>query len=214
MEKQMPRAEAPQAWPRGQPRGHAKRSLRALGSPPPGEHPVLRAPAHGEGQILHPDSARAQRLERLMNDTAHALEQTAPALAGREPGGRRSSLATIPGIAVAFLPKVTCPACWPAYASVFSSLGLGFLLDARWLIPATAIFLFIAVASLGFRARRRRGYGPFLVGLGAAAVVLGGKFGLGIGSAMYAGIPLLVGASLWNSWPKRSPPACPTCAPT
>lgn len=128
------------------------------------------------------------------------------------PAGRwRSSLATAPGIAFAFLPKVTCPACWPAYASVFTSLGLGFLLDVRWLFPATAVFLIVAVAALGFRARRRRGYGPFLVGLAASAIVLGGKFGFGIDSAMYAGIPLLVGASIWNTWPRRAAQTCPAC---
>jgi mercuric ion transport protein len=119
--------------------------------------------------------------------------ETAPA------GDRRSSLATLPGIALALLPKVTCPACWPAYAGAFTSLGLGFLLDVRWLFPATAAFLVIAVAALGFRARRRRGFGPFFLGLGAAALVLGGKFGLGIDSATYAGLPLLVGASIWNT---------------
>jgi hypothetical protein len=118
----------------------------------------------------------------------------------------RSSVATLPGIAFALLPKVTCPACWPAYASVFTSLGLGFLLGVRWLFPATAVFLLIAVAALGFRARRRRGFGPFLVGLGASAIVLGGKFGLGIDSAMYAGLPLLIGASIWNTWPRRATP--------
>ena len=122
----------------------------------------------------------------------------------RRSSGSRSSLATLPGIAFALLPKVTCPACWPAYASLFASLGLGFLLDARALFPATAAFLVIAVAALGFRARRRRNFGPFFVGLGASAIVLGGKFGFGIDSAMYAGLPLLIGASIWNTWPRRA----------
>jgi mercuric ion transport protein len=94
---------------------------------------------------------------------------------------------------------------------VFTSLGLGFLLDVRWLFPMTAVFLFIAVATLGFRARRRRGHGPFLVGLGASALVLGGKFGLGTDAAMYAGLPLLIGASIWNTWPKPTTPACQAC---
>jgi mercuric ion transport protein len=123
----------------------------------------------------------------------------------------RSSLAALPGVGLALLPKVTCPACWPAYASLFTSLGLGFLLDARWLFPATAAFLGVAVAVLGLGARRRRGFGPFLVGLAASAVVLGGKFGLGIDAATFAGLPLLVGASIWNGWPRRAAPACPAC---
>ncbi len=131
-----------------------------------------------------------------------------PSARGR---GWRSTLATAPGIALALLPKVTCPACWPAYASLFTSLGLGFLLDVRWLFPATAAFLLVAVGALGFRARRRRGFGPFFLGLGASTIVLGGKFGLGIGAAMYAGLPLLIGASIWNGWPRRAAPACLDC---
>lgn len=126
--------------------------------------------------------------------------------------GWRAGFATVPGVALALLPKITCPACWPAYASLFTSLGLGFLLDARWLFPTTAAFLGVAVASLGRRARRRRGFGPFFLGLAASAVVLGGKFGLGIGAATYVGLPLLVAASLWNGWPRRARPACPACA--
>ena len=115
----------------------------------------------------------------------------------------RSALAPLPGLALALVPKVTCPACWPAYASLFGSLGLGFLLRAKWLLPATAGFLLLAVAALAVGARRRRGLGPFFLGLAAAALVLGGKLGLGFDGATYAGMPLLVGASVWNSWPRR-----------
>lgn len=120
----------------------------------------------------------------------------------------RSSLATLPGIAPALLPKVVCPACWPAYAGLLTSFGLGFLLEVRWLFPITALFLLFAIAALGFRASRRRGFGPFLLGLGASAIVLGGKFGLGIDAATYAGLPLLAGASIWNTWPRRGGQVC------
>lgn len=128
--------------------------------------------------------------------------------------GWRSSLATLPGIGLAFLPKIACPACWPAYAGVLTSLGLGFLLDVRWLFPLTAVSLLIAIAALAFRARRRRGFGPFFVGLAASAVVLGGKFGFESDLAMYAGLGLLVAASIWNTWPRRVAPACPACTTT
>jgi mercuric ion transport protein len=146
---------------------------------------------------------------------AAALTSTAQAMTSSSArGGWRSSLATLPGIGLAFLPKIACPACWPAYAGVLTSLGLGFLLDVRWLFPLTAVFLLIAVVALGFRARRRRGFGPFFVGLGAAAVVLGGKFGFESDLAMYAGLGLLVAASIWNTWPRRATPACPACITT
>jgi hypothetical protein len=41
-------------------------------------------------------------------------------------------------------------------------------------LPLTAVFLFVAVGALAFRARRRRGFGPFFVGLAASAIVLAG----------------------------------------
>ena len=48
--------------------------------------------------------------------------------------GRRS-LAVVPGVAVGALPA--CPLCWPIYAGVMSSVGLGFLLETTYLLPLT-----------------------------------------------------------------------------
>ena len=137
-----------------------------------------------------------------------------PTIPSRARNGWRSSLATLPGIGLALLPKIACPACWPAYAGLLTSLGLGFLLDVRWLFPLTATFLLVAIAALGLRARRRRGLGPFFVGLGASVTVLLGKFGFESDLAMYVGLALLVAASIWNTWPRRATPACPACINT
>lgn len=131
--------------------------------------------------------------------------------------GWKSSMASMSGVGAAFLPAVFCPACWPVYAGLLSTLGLGFLLKTTYLFPVTALFLMVATASLGFRARARRGYGPFVLGLGASAVILTGKFVLASGIAMYAGIGLLIIASIWNAWPRRAAgvdsSTCPACAP-
>jgi len=113
-----------------------------------------------------------------------------------------SSLAALPGIGSALLPKLACPACWPAYAGLLSSAGLGFLVDAKWLLASTAAFLLVAMAALAFGARRRRGFGPLALGLLAAVAVLLGKFAFDSDVATYAGIGLLVLASLWNAWPR------------
>ena len=123
----------------------------------------------------------------------------------------RRGLAMLPAVGAALLPKVACPACWPAYAGVLGTLGLGFLMDASVLLPLTAVFLTLAVGALAFRARARRGYSPFALGLVAAAVVLLGKFSFDSDEAMYAGLGLLVAASLWNSWPRPRNTACPAC---
>ena len=132
--------------------------------------------------------------------------------AGRELSGRRASLAVMPALGVAMLPKLACPACWPAYAGLLSAVGLGFLTQTAYLLPLTAGFLVIALAALGFRARNRRGFGPLVLGLLAAVFVIVGKFQFESDPAMYGGIALLVVASLWNTWPRRIPtPSCPAC---
>jgi len=124
-----------------------------------------------------------------------------------------SSLVTLPGIGATLLPVALCPACWPAYAGVLGALGLGFLLKTTYLLPVTALFLLVAVGALAFRARSRRGYGPFALGLIASAVVLIGKFIFVSDVAMYGGLALLIVASVWNALPRRIAGACPACAP-
>src|SRR5438093_556949 len=88
----------------------------------------------------------------------------------------KRTLVTLPGVGVSLLPKLMCPACWPAYAGIVSALGLGFLISAKYLLPLTVAFLAISTLALGFCASRRHGYGPFWMGLVAAATILTGKF--------------------------------------
>jgi hypothetical protein len=128
----------------------------------------------------------------------------------------KRSLAVLAGIGVSLLPKLACPLCWPAYTGLVSALGLGFLISGKYLLPLTIVFLAIAAAALGFRGSRRHGCGPFCLGLVAAAMILIGKFYLDAAPAAYAGVGLLIAASIWNSWPRRAvyQPVCPGCVPT
>lgn len=127
-------------------------------------------------------------------------------------GGRLQFLGVLPGLAVGLLPKVTCPACWPAYAGVLSAAGLGFLLDSAWLLPLSAFFMALAVGALAWRAKDRRGYGPFWLGLVAAVGLLVGKFAFDNQAAMYAGAGAIFVAAVWNSWPRRgAQPDCAAC---
>ena len=119
----------------------------------------------------------------------------------------KHTVLTAPGIGVSLLPKLICPVCWPAYAGTASSMGLGFLIGTTYLLPMTAGLLAVSVGALGFRARQRRGYGPLSMGLLAAIVVLVGKFQLESTATTYAGISLLVVASIANSWLRRTTPA-------
>ncbi len=113
----------------------------------------------------------------------------------------KQNLLAVPGVGLSLLPKLACPACWPAYAGLLSSVGLGFMVSTVYLLPMTAAFLLLAVAMLAFRARRRRGYGPFALGFIAASFILLGKFSLASNPVLYAGLGLLILASVWNSCP-------------
>lgn len=119
--------------------------------------------------------------------------------------------AMLPAIGVALLPKLFCPACWPAYAGLFSSLGIGFVNYTPWLLPLTITFVLIALSTLLWRASQRQGYKPFLLGLVASLVLVIGKFAYSSDIAMYAGLVLLVTASVWNTLPGKADAKCGKC---
>ena len=122
-------------------------------------------------------------------------------------------LAALPGMIAGLLPIGTCPLCWPAYAWVLSSLGLGFLLDRAYLLPVTVTVLVLALVTLGYRARSRRGYKPLVLGAFGSLAILLGRFTFGWDWAGYGGASVLFGAALWNVWPRKAtePGACPGC---
>jgi len=141
----------------------------------------------------------------------------------REECSWRNSLGAMSGATLlAFLTRLLCPACWPAYAGLLSSMGLGFLLKTTWLLPLTMITLVFVMASLAFRARARRGYGPFILGLLGSGALLIGQFVFTSGTAMSewgidGGAVLLVVASVWNGWSRKrrgiETDECPSCSP-
>ncbi len=122
------------------------------------------------------------------------------------------NLSMLPTIGIALLPKLFCPACWPAYAGLLSSLGLGFFDYTPYMLPTMLLFVVIALSALWYRAAQRRGYGPFYLGAGASGVLLLSKFHFDNDPLMWLGLVMLISASLWNTWPKKlAHGACPAC---
>src|SRR5439155_14797171 len=113
----------------------------------------------------------------------------------------KQGLLALPGVGVSLLPKLACPLCWPAYAGLLGSVGLGFLISSTYLVPITAVLLALALFAMAFRAKNRHGYGPFLLGLVTAIGVLLGKFAWESRPTMYGAVGMLVVASVWNAWP-------------
>ena len=107
--------------------------------------------------------------------------------------------AVLPGIIVAFLPVLGCPACWPAYVAIMSSLGLGFLANAAFLLPLTPALLIVAVVSLGWGVRERRQFGPLILGAISSAAIFMGKFVFDSRILLYASVFALLVASLWKA---------------
>ncbi|PYV33414.1 MAG: hypothetical protein DMG09_22410, partial [Acidobacteria bacterium] len=68
------------------------------------------------------------------------------------------------------------------------------------------IFLLIGIAGVGFSTLSHRRPGPLVFTLiGSAAVAIGRLF-WSAPPVLYAGVALLIGASLWNLWLKRPRP--------
>lgn len=172
------------------------------------------------------EGAGACRIYRDANGATMPVPPVEPivaALKGDTAGGNpidtprsawTNSTAALPAVGFALLPKLTCAACWPAYAGLLSALGLGFFDYTPYLLPLTAVFVAATLFALGFRARNRRGYAPLALGAIGATVILAGKFWLDLDVALYGGVGVLVGASLWNAWPRTATAAaCAACAP-
>lgn len=123
--------------------------------------------------------------------------RSAAAASGPPPGRALAAL----GVPAAGLSAL--PACYSLYAGVLGALGLSAFVDPVRQAALTAMLLAVALAALAFRARRRRGYGPLALGIGASLLVLSGKLLVGWSPLGYAGAAGLVAASLWNVWPHR-----------
>jgi mercuric ion transport protein len=117
----------------------------------------------------------------------------------------------IPAAVGSMLPVLGCPLCWPGYAALLSSLGLGFLASARYLFPLTIALLGIALVGLTIQARRQ-GLMPIMLASVASVAIVTGRFVLDLSAATYAGVALLLLASALSVVRgSKVPSACADC---
>ena len=90
------------------------------------------------------------------------------------------------------------------FSAVLGALGVPFLMDAEHLLPLTVVALLLALVGLGWRARRRRGFGPLAAGAVASLCILAGKFLIDLLAVGYVGTALLFVAAIWNGWPRTA----------
>ncbi len=175
-----------------------------VGGALPGDGKSCRVYTDSDGNLSGVPSpeAIASALSKAKESTSHSRRY-------------RRILAVFPAIGAVLIPGVSCPLCWPAYAGLLGSLGLGFVNYTPYLFPLTSLCLAVAVFSLGFRAKRRHGYGPLVLGFVGGVIILTGRFILAWNAATYVGIILLVSACIWNLWPRKtiSGGSCSDCVP-
>ncbi len=141
-----------------------------------------------------------------------SVEQIAAGLPRATAPGWRSPLAILPVVAVALLPSVTCPACWPGYAALLSSLGVGFLPTVPYLLPLTLGSLAIPIGVLTAKARRDHAFLPLVLGIIGAILLVVGRFVLDSNRLLFFGTAGLFAASIWNARPGRKHLAEPCSA--
>ena len=111
------------------------------------------------------------------------------------------------GAMSALLAKLACPVCYPVFAGLLSSLGIGTVVNQTYMDVLAAVLVPLAVFGLAYRARQRRGFGPFFLGVMAVGAGFVGRF-TGLDVVYFGGVGGLVTASVWNIFPKRSNSRC------
>src|SRR5713101_3128761 len=173
-----------QEWDRGAPESPSR--VRAYGSPTilvNGQDVANASPSAGAnccrlyvddgGQLRGVPSVEA--ITAALSRAKETMSSVAETAVVQKSSWLRT-LVVLPVVGTALLPNLTCPACWPAYAGLFSAFGLGFVNYTPYLLPLTAVFLTLTVASLGHHAKTRRSYKSFVFALLAAVMVIVGKF--------------------------------------
>lgn len=117
---------------------------------------------------------------------------------------------SLPALGTSLLPNLACPACWPAYASLLSAVGLTFLAESKYLFWVNASALFVGLVVLSRRVRVR-GYRPLALGVMATALILFGKFEFRSNTITWLGAAIYVAAFVWSSAYTKSAPPCPKC---
>ena len=114
----------------------------------------------------------------------------------REPLTRRL-FGWIAGVLARLLPIAACTACWPAYTSVLSSLGITAVGSGRGHLLTVSLLLTGAMGMLAFDAYQNRRFTPLMFGVPGAGAILVANLSSSVYSS-YAGSVLLLAAAVLN----------------
>lgn len=108
-------------------------------------------------------------------------------------------LAGVAGVFGGILPVAACPACWPAYAGVLSSLGISFLgfRTGHFVLVGTLLATAMGMFAYDWQRHHRR-FGPLLLGLIGCAFVIASNTYFNQPIVSYAGSVSFLSAAIWN----------------
>ncbi|MBI5466825.1 MAG: MerC domain-containing protein [Candidatus Kerfeldbacteria bacterium] len=111
----------------------------------------------------------------------------------------RRLLAGVAGVFSGILPVAACPACWPAYAGVLSSLGISVLGFGTGHFVLAGILLAIAMGMLVYDWKRHHNRPwPLMLGLLGCAFVVASNTYFYQPIVSYAGSASFLSAAIWN----------------
>lgn len=135
-----------------------------------------------------------------MTTTGQTLEisESSSCACGRSPSPPRSGaarhLTLLPAVVLVLLPK--CPLCFMAWFGALGSLGISSWVSGVWGAPLAVGLLVLTNSALALQAWRSDEWKPVLVGLLGSGALLAGKLLLDAPLLLYAGLGLLVAASI------------------
>ncbi|PIR24920.1 MAG: hypothetical protein COV43_07750 [Deltaproteobacteria bacterium CG11_big_fil_rev_8_21_14_0_20_42_23] len=133
----------------------------------------------------------------------------------RKKKGKSAFLSSIGSFGAAFTVGF-CPLCIPAVATLFSALGLGFLLHVAVLQSILVFFIFLTLLGLywSYRKEHHR-FLPFLAGLIMSAALYVGRYVFLEATLnqvlLYGGIVGMISVGIWNML-LRKQSRCSACA--
>jgi len=99
---------------------------------------------------------------------------------------------------LAFIPFISCPLCWPAYASFLAYLGIGFFNFTPYFIPILFGFVILSCILMwrdhGFHKR----LSPFILSLIGGVLILIGKVVFSLNYFLYTGVICLLASIILN----------------
>jgi len=183
-------------------RGYGSPTILVNGSDVAGQESNLDAASCRLYLNEHGNYVGVPSVEQISASLDDGSQENTPVLNQNIGGsGWKQTFAVLPAVGIALLPSITCPACWPGYAAVLSSFGIGFLPSNRYLLPLTIVFLAIYLFMLAWEARKQNRFGPIIFGTVGSIVLVVGRFVQESNPLMYAGVAVLITASIWNAWP-------------